>query len=185
MNDILPSRLQGLTEAQLRKEYSRLRRNAQRRMSNLERAGFEKTNAYRLAAGRISFRPVKELTLRDLQYELYDLETFMSEETSTVRGARKESSRRIKSLQKAGYGWIQTVEDLNEFVEYMEYARSMKAERIVGSPTVAERLREWKAANKSPQEIRGELLQWLESEEKSRQRAVALSDMYRASLGEL
>lgn len=185
MSDMLPARFQGLTEAELRKEYSRLRRNAQRRFRNLETAGFEKTNAYRFAAGRISFKPVKELSLRDLQYELYDLETFMADETSTVTGARKESNRRIKSLQRAGYDWIQTVEDLNEFVEYMEYARSMNADRVVGSSAVAERLRDWEGEDKNPQEIRGELLQWLEGEEKARQRAIALSDMYRASLGEL
>lgn len=185
MADILPARLQGLTEADLRKEYSRLRRNAQRRFRNLEQAGFEKTNAYRFAAGRISFKPVKELSLRDLQYELYDLEVFMEDETSTVTGAKRESNRRIKALQKAGYDWIETAEDLAEFVEYMEYARSMKADRIVGSSAVAEKLRDWEGQDKSPQDIRGELLQWLEGEEKARRRAIALSDMYRASLGEL
>lgn len=183
MDSMLPDKYQGLTEKELRKEYMRLRLNVMRRLRNLEKAGYERTAAYRFAQSRLSLLPQSELSLRDLKYELYDLDVFVNYERSTVLAARQAENKQIKALQKTGFSWIQSRNDFQQFVDYMEYARTLSADRIVGSATVADKLREWEDDSKTPEEIRGELLQWLGNEARAQEQARALADIYRKSLG--
>lgn len=185
MNDILSARMQGLSEAALRKEYTRLRNIAKRRQRNLEKAGFDRTYAYKFAKGRISFAPQKSLTLRDLKYELYDLTEYIENQRSTVRQAKAAALRQIAALQAAGYTYIDTIDKLFDFTDFMEYSRALKSGRTVGSDVVAEKFREYEKQEKAPDEIRGEFSKWLEREEKEKEKARALSDIRKASLGEL
>lgn len=183
MDNILPSQFRGLSEKELRKEYQRLRRNAQRRLSSLERRGYERTVAYKFAKSRLSLLPQSKLSLRDLKYELYDLDIFLTRQNSTIAQAAALERKQIKALQQAGYSWITTSDDFRTFIDYMEYARAINAPRIVGSSETADELRELLEQGKTPDEIRGELLQWLESEAKAKEKARALSDIYLKSLG--
>lgn len=183
MDEMLPAAYRGLSEKDLRKEYTRLRRNAQRRKKTLENWGYEKTSAYKFAQSRLSFAPQSELSLRDLKYEIYDLEQFLTVERSTLAQARAATNKQIAALQQAGYSWIRTKDEFETFVEFMEYSRTLNSERIVGSAPVAEKFRDLQQEGKSPEIIREELLAWVTSEAKAQAQAQALSDIYRKSLG--
>ena len=120
----LPSELAKMPEREIRKEYSRLRSVAQKRLQRLSEGGYEMTTAYRMNQNR--YRTLKELndSPKQLAERLSDLSRFISARSSTVTGQKGIETERLQSLHASGYEWVNK-SNLREFGQFMNYMKSL------------------------------------------------------------
>lgn len=131
--------IQSLTDAELKKEYSRARREATERLRSFKRS---KDPAIRGAA-ILAEKEGLYLTQKQIQQSgegrglmedlLLDAMRFLQSKRSTVSGTREIESRTARSLQAAGYDIKK--KDLKSFGQFMDYARDRKKGRGFASDT--------------------------------------------------
>ena len=133
--------IQSLSDAELKKEYSRVRREATERLRSFSRS---KDPTIRGAA-ILAEKQGLYLTRKQIQQSgegrglmedlLLDAMKFLQSKRSTVSGTREIESRTARSLQAAGYDIEK--KDLKSFGQFMDYARDRRDSRRYGSGTVA------------------------------------------------
>lgn len=133
--------IQSLSDAELKKEYSRVRREATERLRSFSRSKdpmirgaailAEKQGLY-LTQKQIQASGEGRGLMEDL---LLDAMKFLQSKRSTVSGTREIESRTARSLQAAGYDIEK--KDLKSFGQFMDYARDRRDSRRYGSGTVA------------------------------------------------
>lgn len=132
-----PLGLKNLEASDVRKEYSRLRAIAQKRVKRLEASEWGDTRYTR----RLPELPkVRELTDAQLRARTSDLARWIMSRTSSVSGlnrARREAVATIDERYPKLRGKI-TVENWRQFGEFMEYARTVHQGRMYDSERVAE-----------------------------------------------
>lgn len=131
-----------LTDEQLAKEYSRVRREAQERLRSFQRSRdpelreaavvAEKAGVY-LNRAQIKAVGGGRAMMEDLLIDAY---RFVSAKTSSVSGFRATQDKQINALQAAGYDFVNRG-NLRQFGEFMDYFRSRKDAKSFGSGTVA------------------------------------------------
>lgn len=134
--------VQSLSDEQLKKEYSRVRREAQERLRSFQRASdpelrqaavvAEKAGVY-LNRAQIKAVGGGRAMMEDLLIDAY---RFVSAKTSSVSGYRDVQDKQIKALQAAGYDFVNRG-NLREFGQFMDWFRSRKDSKAFGSGTVA------------------------------------------------
>ena len=132
----LKAMLENKKEPQVRKEYSRLRDIAQKRLKRLEEAGFSETEVYKK---NISHYPtLKEIkTKSELAQRLSDLSRFIKSSQSTVQGIKERRQKVLESLSEHGYGFVNE-SNLNEFGDFMESYRANMLDMEYDSGDAAE-----------------------------------------------
>ena len=126
------------TDREIRREYSRLRDIAQKRLARLGEA-YPESKAYRENRGR--FAPARELTTAQIREQLPQLARFLRAKSASVSGQREIIRKTLEKLSEHGYDFV-TADNLQEFGDWMEEWRQSDAEHVFGSPTVAEEF-EW------------------------------------------
>ena len=131
-----------LSDEQLAREYSRVRREAQERLRSFQRSRdpelreaavvAEKAGVY-LNRQQIRQAGGGRAMMEDLLIDAY---RFVSAKTSSVSGFRATQDRQINALQAAGYDFVDR-SNLRQFGEFMDYFRSRKDAKSFGSGTVA------------------------------------------------
>lgn len=134
--------LSSLSGAELAREYSRVRREAQERLRSFQRSTdpelrqaavvAEKAGVY-LNRAQIKAAGGGRAMMEDL---LIDAFRFVSAKTSSVSGFRDVQDKQIASLQAAGYEFVNR-NNLREFGQFMDWFRSRKDAKAFGSGTVA------------------------------------------------
>lgn len=129
----------------LRKEYSRLRSIARKRLERMSTSAYKSSQTYLRYRNMFPSLPSMDaLTKRGsvskakLEKKLSELRKFLDLETSTVSGARRVSKSRIAQLQSKGYTFIKTEKDLRKFGEFMDYNRALKKGGLYDSERVIE-----------------------------------------------
>lgn len=84
----------------MRKEYTRMRDIAQKRIQRLGKSEFSDTSAYR--TNQSGFRKLKDLDPRDFAKAFSELSKFVSAKGSTVTGQREIREKTIKTWQDQG-----------------------------------------------------------------------------------
>lgn len=150
--------VQSLTDEQLKKEYSRVRREAQERLRSFQRSTdpelrqaavvAEKAGVY-LNRAQIKAVGGGRAMMEDLLIDAY---RFVSAKTSSVSGFRDVQDKQIDSLQAAGYEFIDR-SNLREFGQFMDYFRSRKESKSFGSGTVAQAFNQAAKQKISPEEL--------------------------------
>lgn len=108
------------TLSEAKKEYSRLRNIANKRLKRLAEAGYSDTDIYR--ANSDKYKPLKEFrSPRDLYNALSSLAYFIESKKSTVSGQR-EIEERIQQTLSEHFGTPEDM-DLKKFGAFMEYMR--------------------------------------------------------------
>lgn len=132
----LKALLENKKESQVRKEYSRLRDIAQKRLKRLEEAGFSETEVYKK---NISHYPtLKEIkTKSELAQRLSDLSRFIKSSQTTVQGIKERRQKVLESLSEHGYGFVNE-SNLNEFGDFMESYRANMLDMEYDSGDAAE-----------------------------------------------
>lgn len=104
------------TSSEIRKEYSRLRAIAVKRLSRLNKAGFGKSSAYKYNASNT--KKLSELTDRQVPLALSQLARFIDNPLSTVTGQKDLRTQKIAKLRS--YDYDVTEENFQNFTDFME-----------------------------------------------------------------
>lgn len=149
------------TSSEIRKEYSRLRGIAVKRLSRLTKAGFGKSSAYKYNA--TNTKKLSELTERQVPLALSQLARFIHNPLSTATGQYELRAQKIKKLQS--YGYDVTEENFQNFTEFMELLSEQAADLQYDSEAVVEL---WEATRYkvSPTQMAKDLETWLENRDK-------------------
>lgn len=120
----------------VRKEYTRLRNVAQKRLKRLKAAGYEDLEAYRK---NINHYPVlKDIkTISELAQRLSDLSRFIKSELSTVSGIKERERKTLESLSEHGFGFVNE-SNLSDFGDFMEQYRDQLLDMEYDSGDAAE-----------------------------------------------
>ena len=120
-----PEALQeGYTERELRREYSRLRDVAQKRLKRLGASEFRDTAAFRYNESR--FIPTREISDKDeLSHLLSDISKFLTASTSTVTGQKEYRRKSVESLQEGG---LKSINEGNfkQMTDVLQWASAFK-----------------------------------------------------------
>ena len=125
-----------LTEKEMRSEYSRLRKIANKRLSALGRSRFSNSQAYLLNVGKyVTLDKIK--SERDLMYRLQDLAKFVTAKSGSVSGQYEMRRNALESLRERGLHFVNE-KNFELFGQFMEEARIRGYARIYGSERVSE-----------------------------------------------
>ena len=125
-----------LTVKEMRSEYSRLRKIANKRLSALGRSKFSGTQAYILNVGKyVTLDKIK--SERDLMYKLQDLSKFVTSKSGSVTGQYEMRRNALESLRERGIDFVNE-KNFELFGQFMEEARIRGYARIYGSERVSE-----------------------------------------------
>lgn len=123
-----PQALQeGYSEKELRREYSRLRSVARKRLERFEGSEFEDSNVYRYNKGK--YVPLSQVSNKgELVHLLSDVARFLTAEAGSVSGQRVIRNKAIATWNDKGYDWINK-SNYAAFARFLEFARE-----FVGQP---------------------------------------------------
>lgn len=127
----------------LRKEYSRLRQIAQKRLSRLERAGYGNSEIY--LDYEDMFQKTHGLSDDQIAEIMPDLYKFLNRQVSTVSGMKKYISRNIESLHDSGYdfvnryNWQEWVNFLEDIKNDDDFRYNEELDNIKGAATAEQR----------------------------------------------
>ena len=129
--------------SQARKEYSRLRSIARKRIDRLQKAGVwssEKANRARLAL----LTPSKFVAESDLALGISDLSDFLYKKATTLPAAREAKRRKERAVEAAAqtlrskWGLGIADEDMKTFGKYMEWMRKHAIDEVYDSGEAVE-----------------------------------------------
>ena len=128
-------------DAVLRREYSKLRSVAVKRLQRLSSAGFTQNALFRYYNQYKVMPKLSDIpNRRYLVHALSDVMRFLSKPTSTVKGVREYRREKIEQMREHNYDV--TEENFDAFVTYMsgvrEFNRSFGLSESQGSPKSAE-----------------------------------------------
>lgn len=117
-----PQGLQKYDEKTLRKEYTRLRDIAQKRLGRMGQTMFERSQTYRKNVGQ--FEKTRDIeTASQLRQDLTQLARFVLAESSTIQGQKAIMKRGIATWHKKGYDWVNE-SNWFDFIDFLEYVKS-------------------------------------------------------------
>lgn len=121
-------------EKQLRREYTRLRDIAEKRLKRLQKDyGWTKTGQKK------SFSKLKDIDRRDLPKALSELAKFVKGGTSTISGQRKAQEKTTATLNKAvGNENAVNAKNYRRVIEVLNAARKLKNKVLYGSDKIVE-----------------------------------------------
>lgn len=150
MNNYSPS--------EIRKEYSRIRGIAVKRLIRLARSGFGETSVYKYNV--FNTKKLSKLTEKQIPLALSQLARFLDNPLSTVTGQKAQRKQKIEKLQS--YGYDVNEKNFQSFVEFMELLSQQAIDLQYDSEAVVEL---WEATRSkvSPAKIAKDLVSWLEN----------------------
>jgi hypothetical protein len=153
-----PQGSKNLTDKELRKEYSRLRSIARKRLERFEGTEWTDTQIYRLNAGQ--YKPLKEIgSERELRHLFSDIARFVNAEVSSVSTLEKQREKGVQTLNERGYDFVNK-DNYRQFAEFMEYARVSNLNKMYDSKRVAEFYEATEKKEMSNEELRKAFRSW-------------------------
>lgn len=124
-----PRQLALIDDATLRKEYTRLRDIAQKRLHRLGQTEQGRNSAvYVSNVG--AFPTIKNMGGKVNKYKLIKLARFVSNPMSTIKGQKAAVSKAVKSLQEYGITSIRQ-ENIDEYGSMMDYIRALGYDKML------------------------------------------------------
>lgn len=144
--------------SEIRKEYSRIRAIAVKRLSRLAKSGFGETSVYKYNV--FNTKKLSELTEKQIPLALSQLARFIDNPLSTVTGQKAQRKQKIEKLRS--YGYDVTEKNFQSFVDFMELLSQQAIDLQYDSEAVVEL---WEATRDkvSPATIAKDLDSWLEN----------------------
>lgn len=129
MKTYFPYQIAKMSESELRREYSRLRAIANKRIMRLQAQG--------LGRKEVKFPTIKTIMQSkriDLFSELADVSAFLRSDRTTVSGVKKFYREFADTMSDMGYSdLVKTVDDIKELVDFMEAAREKYSDKVFDS----------------------------------------------------
>lgn len=131
LQEYMPAFSTAKPEAELRKEYSRLRKIAQKRLAHFVGTEWENTQVFKKNYGKYPvLADIK--TQAQLRKQLASLARYINASTSTVTGLQRQRRLTIEALKDKGYNFV-TKANFHEFTDFMDSFRNRNLERIYDS----------------------------------------------------
>lgn len=151
----------GDLKREVRKEYTRLRDIAQKRLKRLAAAGYESTDVYKKNVKHYpKLKAIK--TESELAQRLSDLSRFVGSTQSTVKGLKEREKKVLKTLKKNGYKYINE-SNLSDFGEFMEYYRDAMYDLEYDSGDAADLYTVVEKNKLDPEKVKEDFDFWLEN----------------------
>lgn len=131
-DDYYPYRLEQIDEGALRKEYTRLRKIANKRLARLQASEYKESDLAKEYAGGFALLADVE----DLPRELTTLARFVASERSSVTGLKRIDKQTISTLHKHGYTFVNT-KNVGQFGAFMEEMRQAGLSKLYSSEFMA------------------------------------------------
>lgn len=161
----------------VRKEYTRLRDIAQKRLKRMGQTRWSRTQTY---LRNVNHYP----KLKDIQSEaelakrLSDLSRFISAKLSTVSGMNTQMKKSLKTLHEHDYNFVNE-DNYIDFGKFMEEYRFQKLDEMgYDSGTAAEAFNQLEVHRVDPLKVKEDFEFWLQNQE-------LLEDMYAGTGGEI
>ena len=171
-----------MTEKEARKTYSRMRKNAQRRLKRLADTEYRNTPVYK--QNRKGFPVLKDIAPRDLPYYLTQVSDFYFAKSATLRYQKKQKRDNLRSFKAKGFNVKES--DYWEFIDFLNEWHENNLERFYGSERVYELFENMKEKNIGSDDITRNFEKWLEKSDELEDTDTikgAGSDYYREKLG--
>ena len=127
-----PYRLEQMDESALRKEYTRLRKIANKRLARLQASKYKDSDLAREYAG--GFEILANVT--DLPRELTLLARFVASEKSSITGLKRIETKAISTLHQHGYTFV-NAGNVGQFGSFMEEMRQAGYSKLYSSEFLA------------------------------------------------
>lgn len=131
-DDYYPYRLEQMDERALRKEYTRLRKVANKRLARLQATKYKDTELAKEYAGGFAILAEVE----DLPRELTVLARFVASEKSSISGFKRMETKTINTLHKHGYTFVNSGNAV-QFGAFMEEMRQAGYSKLYSSELLA------------------------------------------------
>lgn len=163
-----PARLRANMKAgnikDVRKEYTRLRDIAQKRLKRMGRSMFADTQIYKRNVNH--YLKLKDIqTEQELAARLSDLSRFIETKTSTVSGLEHQMKAALKTLHEHDFNFV-TRENYLQFGKFMEEYRFQKLDEMgYDSETAAEAFNQLEVHRVDPEKVKEDFEFWLQNQE--------------------
>lgn len=135
-----------MTEAEIRKEYSKLRSVANKRLGRLEAQdiGMKARTGYKFP----TIEQIESSSKSTVASELADVSKWLYDKRSTVTGEKKFLREVKESFTEKGYGsLVDTVDDIYNVIEMLEDRREKHQDRLYSSSDLLDTLKETERLN--------------------------------------
>lgn len=148
---------------EIKKEYSRLRDIAQKRLKRLKAAGYTDLDVYQ--KNYKHYPLLKRIRSKsELAQRLSDLSRFIIAQRSTVSGIKAAQKKALKTFKESGYDFINE-SNVEEFGQYMEEYRDQLLDYEYDSGEAADAFRVAEKQKVPPEEVQKDFEWWLENKE--------------------
>lgn len=127
-----PYRLEQMDESALRKEYTRLRKIANKRLARLQASKYKDSELAKEYAG--GFEILANVV--DLPRELTILARFVASERSSITGLKRMENKTISTLHQHGYTFV-NAGNVGQFGAFMEEMRQAGYSKLYSSEFLA------------------------------------------------
>ena len=127
-----PYRLEQMDESALRKEYTRLRKIANKRLARLQASKYKDTDLAKEYAGGFEILA----NVADLPRELTVLARFVASEKSSITGLKRMENQTIRTLNQHGYTFV-NAGNVGQFGAFMEEMRQAGYSKLYSSEFLA------------------------------------------------
>ena len=131
-DDYYPYRLEQMDERALRKEYTRLRKVANKRLARLQASEYKESDLAKEYAGGFALLA----DVKDLPRELTQLARFVASERSSVTGLKRIDKQTVETLQEHGYEFV-NAKNVRQFGAFMEEMRQAGLSKLYSSEFLA------------------------------------------------
>lgn len=163
-----PRNLERVDPKEVRREYTRLRDIAQKRLKRIESEAkkgvtdWTRTETYKTYSKGIP--KLSDVSKKHLPYELSKLARWTESNYSRVGYLKKRMRASIKKLHESSYDFIDE-SNFIDFTEFMDEYRSQKMDHVYGSSDAAELYGALQKRGISPDEVYDEFYDWFENKE--------------------
>ena len=127
-----PYRLEQMDESALRKEYTRLRKIANKRLARLQASKYKDSELAKEYAGGFDILA----NVADLPRELTAVARFVASEKSSITGLKRIEKQTISTLQQHGYTFV-NAGNVGQFGAFMEEMRQAGLSKLYSSEFMA------------------------------------------------
>ena len=127
-----PYRLEQMDESALRKEYTRLRKIANKRLARLQASKYKDSDLAKEYSGGFEILA----NVADLPRELTVLARFVASERSSITGLQRIEKQTISTLHQHGYKFVNT-KNVRQFGAFMEEMRQAGLSKLYSSEFIA------------------------------------------------
>ena len=127
-----PYRLEQMDESALRKEYTRLRKIANKRLARLQASKYKDSELAKEYSGGFTILA----NVADLPRELTALARFVASEKSSITGLKRMETKAISTLHKHGYTFV-NAGNVGQFGAFMEEMRQAGYSKLYSSEFLA------------------------------------------------